>query len=214
MAAETVNQAEGDDRRRRRLIIVILIVLAVVLLLLLLSICANGEDEAAPETTTTSSSTVAAAPTTTTTAAPTTTTTTSPPTTTTAAVTTTTVPPTIEGVWSVTVDVTLATRVCRGEEKEKPYHRVVTITLDGDRFTAVGLGNPRDEQVWEGMIEGDVITFGGSRREDDGVTTAMFTMTVDPQRMTMIGREDWTWKGPGGSCPGSESEVTAARLSP
>ena len=122
-------------------------------------------------------------------------------------------PRTIDGVWSFTVDVTVATRGCRGEEKERPYHRVVTITLDEETFTAVGLGNPRNEQIWEGTVDGDTVTFGGSRREDDGVTTALFIMTVDPERETMIGVEEWTWKGPGGPCDGSLSEVTAARLS-
>ena len=214
MADEAAHVAEDqeEEKKRRRLIIWILFGAAVLILVLLLVLCSSDDEPIAAPTTTTTTTTTTAAPTTTaaapTTTAPPTTTTTAPPET-----TTTTAVLMVDGVWSFTVDVTVATRGCRGEENEKPYHRTVTIITDGEKFTAVGLGNPRDEQVWEGEIEDNVIMFGGSRREDDGVTTALFTMTIDEQFETMTGIEEWTWKGPGGPCDDSLSEVTAARLS-
>lgn len=115
------------------------------------------------------------------------------------------------------VDVTVATGACAGEEEETRDEiepDLVTIVQEGDSITVVGLGYPKDSQVWQGEIDGDRVTFGGVREEDQGVTTASFTMVIDFTAGTMSGVEAWTWEGPGGSCPENESEVTATLLGP
>ena len=194
-----------DETDRRRLIFLILLVLLI--LLLLWSRCGSGDEEGAVQSSTTQAT--APTPTTTTTAPPTTGTTEAPST------TTTTVPEqTISGVWSVNVDVTVATVACEGEELDEFTPDTVTITQEGASFTLVGLGFPKDEQVWEGQIDGNLVTFSGVREEDEGTTTAAFILEVDFDSLTMQGIEEWTWEGPGGSCPGSESAVTATRIGP
>lgn len=128
--------------------------------------------------------------------------------------TTTTLPLTVDGVWAIAVDVTVATGACAGEESGEFDADQVKIRQDGSTLTIVGLGFPKDTQEWEGKIEANVISFGGTRKEDDGVTSAAFTMEVDFATMTMTGKEEWTWEGPGGTCPNSESIVTATRTEP
>ncbi len=122
--------------------------------------------------------------------------------------------PTIDGIWTMTIDVTVATGACRGEEGEEVTPDTVTIRQDGDTFTILGLGFPKEEQVWQGRIDGNLVTFEGKRSEDSGTTAATFTMEVDFENFTMTGREDWSWEGPGGTCPNSESLVTAVRIGP
>jgi len=55
-------------------------------------------------------------------------------------------------------------------------------------------------------------TFGGTRPEDGGLTTANFTMTISEDGNSLEGIELWSWQGPGGSCLNSESDVTAVRI--
>ena len=209
--------SEGDEDKRRRFLIWIILGVLLLILILLLSLCRGSDDDpvavaptaattAAPSAEAPTATTIgAAAPaaTTTTVAAPTATT---PPDT-----TTTTRAPTIDGVWTMNVDVTVATGACGGEEDEDFTPDIVTIRQDGDTFTLLGLGFPPQEQLWQGRVDGNLVTFGGERTEDDGTTTASFTMEVDFENLTMTGKEDWTWEGPGGTCPNSESAVTAFR---
>ena len=107
-------------------------------------------------------------------------------------------------MWEVSVDVTVATGACDGEELDEFTPDAVTIIQEGDAFTLVGLGFPKDEQVWEGQVEGNTVTFGGVRTEDEGTTTTTFILEVDFETQTTHGIEEWTWEGPDGACPGSE----------
>jgi len=195
---------EEDKKKRRRLIFWLFFGATVVIVVLLFGVLRRDGNVDALATTTsavaqTTSTTTASEPITNTTQLP---------------ATTTTVPPTVDGVWAVAVDVTVATGTCAGEEADEFDADQVTIRQDGSTLTIVGLGFPKDTQEWEGKIEGNVISFGGTRTEDDGVTSAVFTMEVDFETMTMTGKETWTWEGPGGTCPNSESIVTATRTEP
>ncbi len=198
---------EEEKKRRRKFLFFWLFFGGIVALvfLLIFALSRGGDETASPTTTTTVA---------TTTTAQVTSTTQSTATTTEPATTTSTEAPTVAGVWAVAVDVTVATGGCRGEEEEEFEPDPVTITQEGDTLTVTGLGYPKDTHTWEGKIDGNVVTFGGTRQEDEGKTIATFTMEVDFGSMTMAGREDWTWEGPGGSCPDSESVVTATRISP
>jgi len=113
------------------------------------------------------------------------------------------------------VDVTVATGACAGEGEDNDIEPdLVTIAQEGDSITVIELGYPKDTQVWHGAVDGATVTFGGVREEDQGMTTASFTMVVDFAAGTMTGVETWTWEGPGGSCPESESKVTASLPKP
>ena len=80
--------------------------------------------------------------------------------------------------------------------------------------TTSTLAQAPSTQQWEGRIDGNVIPFGGIREEDDGTTSAAFTLEVDFEIMSMTGKEEWAWEGPGGTCPDSQSIVTATRREP
>lgn len=197
---------QDEDKRRKRLLFLFLFLLLVVVFVVVFFVASSGDEPVAATT-----STQPTAPAATTTSDPQTTTTTL------AASTTTTAAPTVSGVWDMTVDVTVAMGACSGKEghpDDEIEPDIVTIDQDGGSISVLGLGYPKDTQVWEGTIEGNTVTFGGTREEDDGITTALFTMTVDYVAGTMSGIENWTWEGPGGTCPGSESEVTASLSGP
>ncbi len=195
---------EEDEERRRALLLWWFFAAIVLIIVIVFVVISGGDDDAGPAGGNTSAvPTTEAAPTTTTAA---------PAASTTTIATTTTEKPTIDGVWTMTVDVSVATGACRGEEEEEAVPDTVTVRQDGDSFTILGLGFPEDEQLWHGEVDGTAVTFSGERVEDDGTTTASFTLEVDFENQTMSGVEHWTWEGPGGSCPDSESVVTAVRV--
>lgn len=203
---DEVSREEEDDRRRGLIfwwwIFFAMVLLIVIVVLAFLT--GGGDDDGGDELVDVATPT--AAPTTV--AIPSTSVTTSSP----AETTTSADPQTIDGVWTMNVDVTVATGACSGEEDEKVTPDTVTVRQDGDTFTIVGLGFPKDEQVWHGRIDGNLITFAGERIEDDGKTTLSFTLEVDFETSTMTGHEDWNWEGAGGTCAESESSVTATRV--
>ena len=115
----------------------------------------------------------------------------------------------LSGEWSFIVTVTREEGVCSGEAG-MPYGQGVTVTQEGMSITLSGLGGANDP--WTGTFVDGVAEFGGTRPEDGGLTTALFTMTVAPDGQSMSGSEAWTWMGPGGFCPNGESDVTAIRV--
>lgn len=147
---------EDEDKRRKLILIWILLAVALLVLILLFSLCSGSNDElvAVPTTTTTTTADATAALTPITNPPPET--------------TTTTEPPTIDGIWTMNVDVTVATGACSGEEEEAVTPDTVTISQNGGTLTIVGLGFPKQEQVWQGQIDGNRVTFGGQRTEDGG----------------------------------------------
>ena len=98
---------------------------------------------------------------------------------------------------------------CAGEEDEPVEADTVTIAQDGDLLVVTGLNGT--DPPWTGQITGNEVTFAGERDEDGGRTTALFVLTVDDAGSVFGGIEEWSWKGPGGSCPDSLSDVTANR---
>ena len=210
--------AEEEEKRRRRLLWLLFGVAIVVLLLLFVVCSGGGEDDpvVAPPTTTAVPAAAAATTTTVPSAPPTTT---PPPASPAATVVATTQPTTtttteagpidVSGVWAFLIDVPKATGICCGEENEKVQGEEVTIQQDGVTLTVTGLNET--DPPWKGEIVGNTVTFGGERDEDRGRTTAMFTLTVDDDGTTFTGEEVWAWTGPGGSCSGSLSAVSAQR---
>ena len=231
MAEQNPTAGRGDDRaeedkRRRRLVLCLLFGAAILVLFLLFAVCSGGGEDDPVAVPVTSTAAPAAAPPTTApatlppaTAPPTTTPvpTTQPAATTTAVpttqppATTTTEPGPIDvsGVWTFLIDVTEAKGICSGETDEKVEPDEVTIRQEGVTLTVTGLN--ATDPAWQGEIVGNTVTFGGERDEDRGPTTALFILTVDDDATTLAGIEEWGWTGPGGSCPGSLSEVTAER---
>lgn len=116
----------------------------------------------------------------------------------------------ISGNWTFTITVTVETGVCSGETGV-PQNDLVSITQDGTTLSVSGLGGANDP--WIGDIADRSVTFGGTRPEDGGLTTAVFTMILADGEQALTGTEAWSWTGPGGTCPNSASDVTAQRVS-
>lgn len=114
------------------------------------------------------------------------------------------------GVWTFTITVTVETGACSGEVGV-PQNDQVTIAQEGTTLTVNGLGGANDP--WVGDVTNGAAVFGGTRPEDGGLTTAVFTMTMSEDGQTLTGAEAWSWTGPGGTCPNSASDVTALRVS-
>jgi hypothetical protein len=110
-----------------------------------------------------------------------------------------------EGFWNLSIDVTVATGVCAGEEDAPIEVTEALITEQGGVVTATGIWSSESGSVsLTGVVAGSTITFGGSYAEDGGTTTTLYTLNPS----SMSGSEAWSWTGPGGSCPGSQSTVT------
>ena len=118
---------------------------------------------------------------------------------------------TLSGNWTMTVDVTVATGACAGEELEPVDTFKVSITQQGNSMTITGPFGDAGTQNLNGNLTSGVVSVGGSYPEDGGTTTATHTLTVGKDENSMSGTEAWSWTGPGGSCPGSASIVTAFR---
>jgi hypothetical protein len=92
---------------------------------------------------------------------------------------------------------------------------VITITRSGDDYpylvTARGfLGSLNNVLVGTQLTETQ-LTLAGSYPEDGGTTTASYQLTASTAQL-MEGPEAWSWTSPAsGSCPNSESTVTAVR---
>jgi hypothetical protein len=116
-------------------------------------------------------------------------------------------------MWSVTVVNTVTTGACAGEEGSTGSE-VITIVQDGTLVTVTGGdtvgGGPSNPRF--GTFTGTTLRYGGTRPEDGGTTTAEFTLAVDLSAGTLVGTEAWSWSGPGGTCPGSSSDVTGHRV--
>lgn len=112
-----------------------------------------------------------------------------------------------EGFWRLSIDVTVATGVCAGEEDDPVEVTDALITEEAGVITATGIWSSESGSVsLTGGRSGNTITFGGAYAEDGGTTTTFYTLTVSEGALN--GTEAWSWNGPGGSCPGSQSLVT------
>ena len=112
-----------------------------------------------------------------------------------------------EGFWTLTVDVSETGGICAGEELEPPSVHRVLITQEGGAITATAIWTDESGSVsLTGTRSGQQINFGGSYAEDGGTTSTLYSLTIGDG--TLNGREDWTWTGPGGTCPLSASTVT------
>ncbi len=117
----------------------------------------------------------------------------------------------LSGSWTMVVDVTVATGACVGEELAPLDTLVVTLLQQGNSVTISGAFGDAGPQNLNGNLTAGVVTVGGSYPEDGGTTTATHTLTVASDERSMDGTEAWSWTGPGGSCPGSASIVTAVK---
>jgi hypothetical protein len=118
------------------------------------------------------------------------------------------------GTWTFGYVVKDGTGVCEGTEGV-PSESVITITRSGDDYpylvTARGfLGSLNNVLVGTQLTETQ-LTLAGSYPEDGGTTTASYQLTASTAQL-MEGPEAWSWTSPAsGSCPNSESTVTAVR---
>lgn len=123
----------------------------------------------------------------------------------------------VTGTWIFTVSITGVTgSVCQDEIGEV-YQRQVTITGPNGDLTVVGLDDldDPDDPAWTGSFSNGTLVFGGTRAEDDGLTTAAFEMVLSGDGASMAGTEEWTWdwtsQGQTGTCVDGLSDVTAER---
>lgn len=117
----------------------------------------------------------------------------------------------ISGEWTFLIDVTETRGACAGEEHDRVDPETVTIQQEGDLLTVTGLNG--NDPPWTGQLVDNMVTFSGERNEDGGRTAAKFILSVDDAASRLTGIEEWTWSGPGGSCPDGLSEVSAQRAS-
>ena len=119
------------------------------------------------------------------------------------------------GVWTFGIVVTVATGACAGEEGESSAN-AITITKTGSEppyaITATGfLGDPGNTLTGTFYADNRLV-LSGSYSEDGGTTSPSYEL-VAVSNNRMEGTEDWNWTGASGSCPGSQSIVTANRIS-
>lgn len=114
----------------------------------------------------------------------------------------------LTGSWMFTITVTNEEGVC-DDELGEPYDSDVIVEQTGTALSLVGLGD--EGEAWIGAIDGARVVFSGDRGEDGGVTTASFSLEVDPLGTTLVGTEEWVWEGPSGTCPNGLSHVAATR---
>ena len=118
------------------------------------------------------------------------------------------------GVWTFGIVVTQANGVCDGEEGESSVYPI-TITKSGSappyQISARGFGGDSLNVLTGTFDAGNRLVISGSYLEDGGTTTPMHDL-VATGADRMEGTETWNWTGPGGSCPGSQSLVTADRI--
>lgn len=112
----------------------------------------------------------------------------------------------ISGDWEFLVTVTQANGACRALSSTTSS---VAISQLAGEISLVGLGGPN---TWFGTVAGDQVNFAGTRPEDGGTTTAVFSLTLSTDGHGMTGSESWSWVGPGGPCTGGASIVSATQV--
>lgn len=117
------------------------------------------------------------------------------------------------GVWTFAFVNTRATGVCSSENGDASTE-TITITKSGTRepytIVATGFLGLAGNQL-TGTFASNKLTMNGSYPEDGGTTTTKHTLTAT-SASSMVGTEDWSWTGGGGSCPNSAASVTATRV--
>lgn len=118
------------------------------------------------------------------------------------------------GVWRFGAVVTVANGACDGEEGDV-WTYPITITKTGSappyQVTATGFLGSSSNELTGTFSASNVLTLSGSYSEDMGTTSPEYELVaVSADRMQ--GTESWNWEGPGGTCSGSESTITADRI--
>lgn len=116
----------------------------------------------------------------------------------------------ISGRWRLEFVETVAFGVCASEVGER-FEWDLVFEHSGSTVLIGGIGGEPD-QIWEGSLEGNTLTFSGSYPEDLGITTATFELLVSFEEMTAEGIKFWEWVGASGTCPDGESDATAVRI--
>ncbi|MFV1988085.1 MAG: hypothetical protein ACC682_12450 [Gemmatimonadota bacterium] len=116
------------------------------------------------------------------------------------------------GIWIFNIRVTVATGICAGEEGDSSAFPI-TITKTGEappyQVTARGfLGVETNMLTGTFDANNRLLLNSGSYPEEDGVTTPVHDLTATSESQ-MTGTETWNFQNSQGSCPGSESSVTA-----
>jgi hypothetical protein len=117
--------------------------------------------------------------------------------------------PNLSGNWTLRVDVTRASGACADEEDDPVYTETVSIAQSGTTITVTGIDGATGP--WQGSIQGNQVTFSGTKRDGSGNTSAVFNLTYNPATGGMTGTEAWTWTGNSGTCPNGASSVVATR---
>jgi hypothetical protein len=122
----------------------------------------------------------------------------------------------LTGTWTFTVDITLETGICAGNN-EPTWEATVEIAQNGNAVTATSNWNSlpgSGPHEFGGTLSGNQLVIDGSYPEGAGTTLALYQLTVSQDGNSMTGTETWTYFDDGGTCSDSMSEVTATRNPP
>ena len=100
--------------------------------------------------------------------------------------------------------------ICSSASDTAAYLENITVTIVGSQIQVVGV-NGSQVDPWTGLLDGNDITFSGSKVDGVGITTATFMLTYDPAMERLDGSESWDWVSGSGSCIGGTSIVTSIR---
>jgi len=122
----------------------------------------------------------------------------------------------LTGTWIFTVDITVETGVCEGDN-EPTWEATLEFTQTDNAVTAVGDWNSNPgsgPHTFGGTISGSQLVLDGSYPDGTGTTLALYQLVVAQDGNSMTGTETWTWIGDEGTCHDSQSTVVANRLGP
>ena len=122
----------------------------------------------------------------------------------------------LTGTWTFTVDITVETGACAGNN-EPTWVASVEIVQNENEVSATSEWNSLPGSglhEFGGTLSGNQLVIDGSYPEGTGTTLALYQLTVSPDGDSMSGTETWTYLGDEGTCSDSMSEVTATRNPP
>jgi len=126
--------------------------------------------------------------------------------------------PNLNGSWVFSTTITAAGGACSGEvglmdnETIKIEQTALKVVMSGF------VNNPANQMVGDISVPSSslgggkwVVIVTGSYSEDGGTTASTRTLTLNSPT-SMSGFEDWTWSGPGGSCPGGKANQIVQKV--
>lgn len=122
----------------------------------------------------------------------------------------------LTGTWIFTVDITVETGICEGNN-EPTWQATLEFTQTGNDVTATGDWHSipgSGPHEFGGTLSGNQLVLDGSYPEGTGTTLALYQLTVAPDGNSMTGTETWTYFGDEGTCDDSMSNVQATRVAP